>query len=302
MGSSRQSASNQRPADAQAIGGVRVGVLGDVVSPRGVRLLATHGPAGELKTYLLPHMATFSYSIRSPNNVALTVDGRPFRTSGPLGFCAAGVPLQLRATGYFTYAICFLSSDFLDGLAETESGLRLGGIDLMYSIESERLTHLSRAAFREAIEPGFSSAVFAETMATAITLELARYYGSRRLGSAPRGRGLAPWQMRRLDDYIRAHLSENLTLHELAMLLGISVRHLSRAVRQAKGTSVYRWISDYRLLEARRLLGETDLLVSEIARRSAFQSAAAFSSAFRSAVGFTPAEFRHLNVRAPGRR
>ena len=155
MGSSRQSASNQRPADAQAIGGVRVGVLGDVVSPRGVRLLATHGPAGELKTYLLPHMATFSYSIRSPNNVALTVDGRPFRTSGALGFCASGVPLQMRATGYFTYAICFLSSDFLDGLAETESGLRLGGIDLMYSIESERLTHLSRAAFaRRRSSPG----------------------------------------------------------------------------------------------------------------------------------------------------
>jgi AraC-like DNA-binding protein len=66
--------------------------------------------------------------------------------------------------------------------------------------------------------------------------------------------------------------------------------------------SLHRWIAEYRLSEARRLLGETDLPINEIARRAAFQSTAAFSTAFRAAVGLAPSEFRHLNVRAAVKR
>ena len=87
-----------------------------------------------------------------------------------------------------------------------------------------------------------------------------------------------------------------LSLSELAALLDISVRHLSRAVRQAKGVSVHRWIVDRRLAEARRLLSETDLPIHEIALRCAFHSAAAFSAAFRSASGYAPGEFRRLTL------
>ena len=99
-----------------------------------------------------------------------------------------------------------------------------------------------------------------------------------------------------LADHLRAHLSEDLTLHELAMLLGISVRHLSRVVRREKGVSLHRWIADYRLNEARRLLSETDLPIHEVARLSAFRSSAAFSTAFRAASGFAPSEYRRLQV------
>jgi len=65
-------------------------------------------------------------------------------------------------------------------------------------------------------------------------------------------------------------------------------------VRQAKGVSVHRWIADCRMLEARRLLLETDLPVHEIARRSAFHSPAAFATAFRAASDYAPGEYRRL--------
>jgi AraC-like DNA-binding protein len=302
MGLIRQSDSARGVNGTEEIGGVVVGVLGEVASPRGVRVLAVDGPASVSgKVFMLPDTATFWYSLRMPNNVAVTVGGGPHRVTGQLGFCAAGIPLQVCATGHYTYLTCYLGSDFLGALADTESGLQLGGVDLLHSINSESLVHLSRAAFRASLEPGFCSSVFAETIATAITVELARYKGARRLMDAPRRSGLAPWQMRRLDEYIRAHLSENLTLQELALLLGISVRHLSRAVRQTKGVSLYRWIADCRLAEARRLLGETDFPIAEIALRSAFQSTAAFSAAFHAAVGFAPSEFRRLNLRTPAK-
>jgi AraC family transcriptional regulator len=148
---------------------------------------------------------------------------------------------------------------------------------------------------REAIQPGFASSLLAEAMGMSIALEIARYDGALRAGEEHRG-GLAPWQIRRLESYVRDHLSDQLTLSELARLLGISVRHLSRTMRETKGISVHRWIAECRFSEARRLLVETDLPIHEIARRSAFQSAAAFSTAFRAMSGFSPGSFRRLNM------
>lgn len=277
----------------------RVGRLGHIESPRGVRFAATHSlHNGKSENHLVtdPDTALFRYSIRMPRDVAVSVAGRPLRSCGPLGYCGPGVTVDLCGKGRYTTVWCMLRSAFLRSLAMTETGLQLKDIDLLHAIDSERLMQHGRAAFREAIEPGFCTSVFAEATAIAVVLEIARYHGSRRLDRELHRGGLAPWQMRRLDDYIREHLSEDLSLHDLAMLLGISVRHLSRVVRQEKGVSLHRWIADYRLSEARRLLSETDLPIQEVARRSAFRSLAAFSTAFRAASGFAPSEYRRLSA------
>jgi AraC family transcriptional regulator len=221
----------------------------------------------------------------------LNLAGRP--CEGRLNFFVPGASVTLRGTGLMIGVVCIFNPTFLAGLSETANAIPLGEIGLMTDIESERLIYLGRAMFREAIEPGFASALFAEAVGIVSALEIVRYDRALQSNKVSRG-GLAPWQMRRLESHIREHLSEELTLNGLGRLLGISARHLSRAVRRAKGMSVYRWISDFRLAEARRLLTETDLPIHEIARRSAFQSSGAFSTAFRAASGYTPGEFRRL--------
>jgi len=276
-----------------------VGSLGYIQSPRGIRFTATqcdHDGNSDRRLVTTPDTALFRYTMRMPRDVGVAVVGAPLRACGPLGYCGPDVSVEARGKGRFTAVWCRLDSAFLRSLAMTESGLQLTGIDLLHSIDSQRLMHYGRAAFHEAIEPGFCSSVFAEATALAVVLEIARYDGRRGLDKGLHQGGLAPWQMRRLDDYIRAHLSEDLTLHELAMLLGISVRHLSRVVRREKGVSLHRWIADYRLNEARRLLSETNLPIHEVARLSAFRSSASFSTAFRAASGFAPSEYRRLQV------
>ena len=207
----------------------------------------------------------------------------------------AGVSLKLRCGGPITLSFCVLGADFLAALSEADSDLRIDNVGLLPSIKSERLSYLGRAMFREAIEPGYGSSLLAEAMGMEVALEIARYDGARRTADEPYQGGLAPWQLRRLESYVRDNLSDDLSLSELAVLLGISVRHLSRAVKQAKGVSVHRWIVERRLEEARRLLG-TDTPIHEIARRSGFRSASAFTAAFRDASGYAPGEFRRLTL------
>jgi AraC family transcriptional regulator len=150
------------------------------------------------------------------------------------------------------------------------------------------------AMLREAAMPSFGGALFAEYAGTAIVVELARLNGRPDRSDETSCGRLSSSQMRRLESYVCEHLPGQLTLGELALQLGMSVRYLSRALKRTKGVNVYRWIVDCRISEAHRLLRQTDLLIPEIARQCAFANAMAFSTAFRAAFGVAPDEFRRL--------
>ena len=268
-----------------------------MTSPRGVAIVATDGlPNGRTENDLTVATAVLGYSLRMPADIAIGGNGHPFQSIGPLNIYSPGVSLKLRCGGPITLSFCVLSANFLAALSEADSDLRIDNVGLLPSIKSERLSYLGRAMFREAIEPGYGSSLLTEAMGMEVALEIARYDGARRAADEPYQGGLAPWQLRRLESYVRDNLSADLSLSELAGLLGISVRHLSRAVKQAKGVGVHRWIVERRLAEARRMLSETDLPIHEIARLSAFHSASAFTAAFRAASGYSPGEFRRLTL------
>ncbi|MEM1302627.1 MAG: AraC family transcriptional regulator [Pseudomonadota bacterium] len=77
-----------------------------------------------------------------------------------------------------------------------------------------------------------------------------------------------------------------------AARLGVTPTHLSRACRNACGKSASRLLADRVHFEARRMLQDTDMTVSEISRRLGFRSAAYFTRAFQGKTGLTPTAFR----------
>jgi AraC family transcriptional regulator len=290
---SRTTAS-RRSHEVEVAGG-RMGLLGRVASPRGVQIIGLHGVINDsFENRITADTMIFGYTPQRPADSLVKLDGQPFRPVGTLSFIAPGVSVTMRGDGPLTSATCLLDTGFLKALAEVGGDLRLETIDFIRTIASERLTYLGAAMFREIAAPGFAASLFAESVGMQIALEIARYDGRRNAEGGIYSGGLAPWQMQRLESYVHDHLSEDLTLISLARLLGISVRHLSRTVRQAKGVGVHRWIAECRLLEARRMLSATQLPIHEIARRSAFGSANAFSTAFRAASGLAPSEYRRL--------
>jgi AraC-like DNA-binding protein len=281
--------------DASPVYRVQLRLLGHLTSPRGVAIVATNGlPNGSTENLITSDATVFSHSLRLPADAVFCRDRQPFRPIGPFGFVPPNMTMIVRGSSAFTAAHCTFSPDFIASLAEAESQMRLDSLGFMDTLESAWLRYLGRAMFCEALEPGFAGELFAEAIGISIALEIARIDGARRAHEGMRRGGLAAWQMQRLEFYVREHLSDGLTLSDLAQLLGLSVRQLSRAVRQEKGVSVHRWVADCRLQEARRLLAETDLPIQEIARRSAFHSVAAFSAAFRLRTSFAPGKFRRL--------
>jgi hypothetical protein len=158
--------------------GVQLGLLGRVASERGVQVLATHGmPNGRSENRLTADMAVLVYTPRMPADAEVRRGRDPYRSLASLCLVPRGCSLELRGGGPFTSSYCALSPGFLAGLSETETGLRIGELNLKAFSESERLTYLGQEMLREAIAPGFGGALFAEAMGMAVAVEMARLDG-----------------------------------------------------------------------------------------------------------------------------
>lgn len=93
-------------------------------------------------------------------------------------------------------------------------------------------------------------------------------------------------------DHLRRHYDRDLTTRDLAAAAHVSPELLRRLFRRATGQSPSRFVQRYRIGVARRLLQETDLPVSAVARRSGFADAFYFSRVFTAAEGTPPSRYR----------
>jgi AraC family transcriptional regulator len=140
--------------------------------------------------------------------------------------------------------------------------------------------------------PGFGHDILLESLALTIVVELRRHLRERqRLDVSPRGR-IAGWRLKRLRERIETGLEHPLTIPELAAECDMSPRHLIRTFKNTVGTTLSDYIAAARIQRAKELLQQRDTLIKVIAYNCGFQSAAAFSAAFRQATGLTPKAFR----------
>lgn len=102
--------------------------------------------------------------------------------------------------------------------------------------------------------------------------------------------------MQKVCDYIIEHCNESLSLEDVASYAGFSKFYFERLFHDYTDMTYHQYLTSKRISLAERLLETADMPVTEIAFRSGFASSAAFSKAFRQAKGFTPSEYRKLQV------
>jgi AraC family transcriptional regulator len=104
--------------------------------------------------------------------------------------------------------------------------------------------------------------------------------------------GLSVAARRRLRDFIDAHLTQPLTLGDLAEVACLSEFHLARMFRASFGLPPAAWIAQQRLDRARTLLRTTTLPLEQVALRCGYANSSHLSHRFRAALGATPSAFR----------
>ena len=92
--------------------------------------------------------------------------------------------------------------------------------------------------------------------------------------------------------YLEHHSATPVRIADLADHLAMSESHMRNCFRTAAGTSIGRYIRQFRLNKAAALLEATDQNVSQVAAALGFRSVCAFSRSFRKTVGKSPLSYR----------
>lgn len=92
--------------------------------------------------------------------------------------------------------------------------------------------------------------------------------------------------------WLTGNLAGQHTSATLAKRVSMSERTFARKFAAETGTTPHKWLNQHRILQARRLLEETELSVEQIAERVGFNSSVVLREHFRRHVGITPMNYR----------
>ncbi|MDJ1469961.1 helix-turn-helix transcriptional regulator [Xanthocytophaga flava] len=93
--------------------------------------------------------------------------------------------------------------------------------------------------------------------------------------------------------YMEQHMDTPPSLSELARIVGLNEYKLKRGFKEIYQTTIFGYLADHRLLQARQLLLDTAKTASEIAYELGYSSPQHFNNAFRKKFGITPQKLRN---------
>lgn len=102
-------------------------------------------------------------------------------------------------------------------------------------------------------------------------------------------------KLREVFDFIEANYHQPITLYDIAQAVGYSPTYLTNLVRCQTGQTVYCWVVERRMAEARSLLLNTDQPVNQIAAAVGYPDAGHFIRHFRKIHDTTPKMWRNVH-------
>jgi transcriptional regulator GlxA family with amidase domain len=99
-------------------------------------------------------------------------------------------------------------------------------------------------------------------------------------------------RVQKVDDYLRAHYIEEITLRDMADLVGMTPVSFSRFFKLRTSTTFSNYLIEMRLGYATRMLVDTTHSIAEIAYQTGFNNLSNFNRLFKKHKHMSPNEFR----------
>lgn len=208
------------------------------------------------------------------------------------------IPAQMSVWGYSEDIDCvdeirlMLDPSRLQDLVGSEFPVgRLSEPLLMFF--DEPLQMLARVlAFNE--DEVESNPLLRDSLVAAMVTRLATLGTPQRAGN--RRLGLSARQEKMVTDYIRANLSQQILLSELAALAGLSPSQFGRAFKTSTGRAPHSWLLDARIDRATELLLDQRNSLAQISLQAGFSEQSHFTRSFRAATGLSPNAWRRARL------
>ena len=187
----------------------------------------------------------------------------------------------------------YVSQASLDEFAFDQGIRRIGGLaSSSIAFQDKVMWGLGNALLDSVERANERSTLFIDQVALAFCAHVMRAYGKAAIPDDTTSGGLSPWQLRRVLDFIAAHLNDDPSIAELARECGLSSGYFSRAFRLTTGVTPHQWLIRRRVERARQLLLGNGLGLADIALVCGFVDQSHFTRVFAKLEGDSPGRWR----------
>jgi AraC family transcriptional regulator len=190
----------------------------------------------------------------------------------------------------------YVSRAALDEFADENDGCRCETLAWPFGKPDPGLKNLGMCLLPLLERPEPASELYVDHLVFAAHAYIARTYGGIKIAPSVVRGGLAPWQLHRATEMLKANLEGEITLSQVAGECKLSVSHFVRAFKQTTGQPPYRWLLQQRIAAAKELLLHSGLPMVEVALKCGFADQACFIRAFRKSLDTTPGEWRRARM------
>ncbi len=141
-------------------------------------------------------------------------------------------------------------------------------------------------------DEGLSSVVMFEALSRVFLVKLLQRYGQWRAEDVALSARFTSRHYHMVLAYVREHLSETITVDELAAQVGMSPSHFARVFKETVGATPMQYVMSFRIEQATGMMRETAHPLGEIALACGFADQAHFSRSFKQVTGQAPRAFR----------
>ncbi|MDX2214023.1 MAG: AraC family transcriptional regulator [Oculatellaceae cyanobacterium bins.114] len=262
---------------------------------QGIFLAHHRQPAWEMpENQLSQHV--LSINIGATRKVERRIDGQLQRErflTGDVAIYPAGIDYTLRWEQESEFILIGIDPGLLAQNAIALSETETVELKLLLATQDSLIHSMALAlkAELEAAQPG--GRLYAEAIAQTLAIHLLRNYSVRTLpNKISTSDGLPKHKLHQIIDYIHNSLHGDLSLSQMATVIGMSAYHFSRLFKQSTGLSPYQYVIQCRLERAKELLQHSDLTIAQIAYTTGFSNQSHLTQQFKRHYQTTPQTLR----------
>ncbi|MFN8487266.1 MAG: AraC family transcriptional regulator [Caldilineaceae bacterium] len=236
----------------------------------------------------------FTMNIGGIVDVEAAYENRRHKTrSGPgeMGFSTSTTPAQFRWNGPVLKLFCWLSNDLWTRTAAEYTEREISSISTIPQIGyRDALTESILWTLLHELEIGnVNGRLYVESLVqTLIIHTLVQSHSLSHLHDLPNGTGLTAAQLRQVREFIEANFSREIGLAELAAALNFSPDYFARQFKRSLGITPHQYLTQVRVEQAKRLLEQGKLAVSEVAAQVGFYDQSHLTHHFKRQYGVPP--------------
>lgn len=275
----------------QSAGGEQVKALTGLAGDRVVCAALYAAPPYDLR---VPGMDVSRLSLNlTPARVTGGIEGERPRSYDAhrysLFMAPAGAEMHWRKEAPSRHLSLYFRPDLFDGDEESAAPLAR---QALHNLSVPGLRPLADQLVGELRHGGPYNAEAVDCIAHLLLIQVSRHLRRAQDGT----KALGTSSMKRLNDYVLAHLGERILVADLAREVGMSIDRFAWTWKLQTGKSPHQYVLALRLHQARHLLQHSPLGIAEVASACGFSSQQHLTSAMHCHGGVTPARYRRETV------